>query len=258
MTPERAREVVLLSMLGTGALVVVSEASAGRLPAPRRVLALGITYVGLAGLVSIAPSLGAAFAGVVFVGALVRHGDSVAGGLLAAAESEAPVSSGGARALSTVPPPAAPAPGAAGGQTTAAPAGRPGADARPAGAGRYKPLAASYPRPGPHGAARNAFGTREAADLMVPVGTPAVAVTDGVIGPRIGPLSSDPGSVLAGQRLYLIAPDGTQFYYAHLSRIAVRAGERVRAGQVLGYTGVANNVPHLHFEVSRGSIRDWV
>ena len=41
--------------------------------------------------------------------------------------------------------------------------------------------------------------------------------------------------------------------YAHMSRIAVADGTRVRAGQVLGYVGSSglSTGPHLHYEVYR-------
>lgn len=42
--------------------------------------------------------------------------------------------------------------------------------------------------------------------------------------------------------------------YAHLSRYAVRAGQRVRRGQVIGYVGSTglSTGPHLHYELYRG------
>jgi len=122
--------------------------------------------------------------------------------------------------------------------------------------GESKPLDGSYPAPGFHGAARNAFGTTEAADIMVPVGTPVLAVLPGTIGSSIGPLGSS-DTRLAGERLHLFT-SGNEFYYAHLSRIDVRAGQKVAAGQQLGLSGMANGVAHLHFEVKNGKIGDFV
>jgi murein DD-endopeptidase MepM/ murein hydrolase activator NlpD len=44
---------------------------------------------------------------------------------------------------------------------------------------------------------------------------------------------------------------GTRTYYAHLSRVFVRIGQRVRQGQRIGAVGATGNAtgPHLHFEV---------
>jgi murein DD-endopeptidase MepM/ murein hydrolase activator NlpD len=78
------------------------------------------------------------------------------------------------------------------------------------------------------------------------VGTPVYAVDDGVIGPSIGPMATRPGD---GERLTL---DGSEndYWYGHLRKIVVRAGERVERGQLLGYSGASRNgVPHLHIGV---------
>jgi murein DD-endopeptidase MepM/ murein hydrolase activator NlpD len=44
---------------------------------------------------------------------------------------------------------------------------------------------------------------------------------------------------------------GVSTYYAHLSRILVRTGQRVGTGSLLGRVGMTGHAtgPHLHFEV---------
>lgn len=95
-----------------------------------------------------------------------------------------------------------------------------------------------------------------AVDIAVPVGTPVLAVTSGVIGPQIGALdSTDPR--MAGLRVHLNAP-GVQFYYAHLSEIDVVPGQFVQAGQQLGLSGSANGAAHLHFAQDVGNPAETV
>lgn len=95
-----------------------------------------------------------------------------------------------------------------------------------------------------------------AIDIAAPVGTPVYAVADGVIGPKIGPLGSK-NPRFAGDRVYLQFGDN-QAYYGHLSKLVVKAGEHVTDGQLLGYSGEANGVAHLHFSVKNGSPGDVV
>lgn len=90
-----------------------------------------------------------------------------------------------------------------------------------------------------------------AVDLAVPVGTPIYATENGVIGNRIGSLGSN-NPRMAGLRLTLQGK-GNAFYYAHLSRLVVKAGQKVKRGQLLGYSGSANGVAHLHFGVENGN-----
>lgn len=95
-----------------------------------------------------------------------------------------------------------------------------------------------------------------AADIAMPTGTPIYAVADGVIGSQIGPLTSSSSSRFAGNRVHLKIA-GNELYYAHLSRLAVKAGQRVRKGQVIGYSGSANGVQHLHLGVQKGDPRRY-
>jgi hypothetical protein len=62
---------------------------------------------------------------------------------------------------------------------------------------------------------------------------------------------------MAGLRVHLNAP-GVRFYYAHLSRIDVVAGQYVQAGQQLGLSGSANGAAHLHFAQDVGNPAETV
>lgn len=120
-----------------------------------------------------------------------------------------------------------------------------------------KPVGAPYPPPGPHGAFRNAFKDTDAADIRVPVGTPVLAVADGVISGVRDTGNHDPNANPNGINVYLTTP-GDRFFYTHMFKVFVSIGQRVSAGDVIATTGAANGVPHLHFEVENGSIKDWV
>ena len=45
---------------------------------------------------------------------------------------------------------------------------------------------------------------------------------------------------------------GNAFFYAHLSKLSVHAGQHVKKGQLLGYSGSANGSPHLHIASEHG------
>lgn len=85
-------------------------------------------------------------------------------------------------------------------------------------------------------------------DFAAPTGTPILAAGEGVI-VRAGPFSS------YGNYVRIRHANGYETAYAHLSRFArgVRAGARVRQGQVIGYVGTTGRStgPHLHYEVLR-------
>ena len=88
-----------------------------------------------------------------------------------------------------------------------------------------------------------------AIDLPAPRGTPVVAVVDGVI-ERIG------RDRRGGKVCYMRDASGRfTFYYAHLSQHekGLRAGDKVRKGQRLGYVGATGHAsgPHLHFAIFR-------
>lgn len=83
-------------------------------------------------------------------------------------------------------------------------------------------------------------------DLGVPVGTPVYAVADGVVGPNVGVQASRPQD---GARFTLVGP-GNQWWYGHLSKLLVKPGQKVKRGQIVGYSGASQNgAAHLHLGV---------
>ena len=81
-------------------------------------------------------------------------------------------------------------------------------------------------------------------DFAAPIGAPILAAGDGVV-ERAGPFST------YGNYVKLRHANGYETAYAHMSRVAVREGARVRQGQVIGYVGETGRAtgPHLHYEV---------
>lgn len=99
-----------------------------------------------------------------------------------------------------------------------------------------------YPNQGTH--TRGNWQSDRAFDLSTPVGTPLLACFAGTIGSRWGDFGG--GGVLAGSRIYVERSDGQQIYYAHASKLLLRPGTKVAAGQKIGLSGSAVGVPHLH------------
>lgn len=86
-------------------------------------------------------------------------------------------------------------------------------------------------------------------DIGAPYGSPIVAVLDGLV--SYAGWSGGYGNFV---RLAHGGALGTG--YGHMSRIAVRQGERVRRGEVIGYVGSSglSTGPHLHWEVWKNGV----
>ncbi|WP_324261846.1 peptidoglycan DD-metalloendopeptidase family protein [Altererythrobacter sp. H2] len=84
-------------------------------------------------------------------------------------------------------------------------------------------------------------------DFAAGHGTPIVAVTDG----RVSGAGRMGGCGIA---VRLEHGGGLSTRYCHMSRMAVRAGQSVRRGQVIGYVGSTglSTGAHLHYEMYRG------
>jgi murein DD-endopeptidase MepM/ murein hydrolase activator NlpD len=84
-------------------------------------------------------------------------------------------------------------------------------------------------------------------DVGVPIGVSVVAMRDGVV------TKAGRGTGY-GNVIYIKHDDGYETRYAHLNSFNVRAGAKVKQGQVIaksGNTGVGTG-PHLHFEIRKG------
>jgi murein DD-endopeptidase MepM/ murein hydrolase activator NlpD len=83
-------------------------------------------------------------------------------------------------------------------------------------------------------------------DYRAPAGAPVVAVADGVV-------VSAGMSGGAGQMVHLRHANGFETEYLHLSAIAVRAGTRVRQGELIGKVGSSGLAtgPHLDYRLKK-------
>lgn len=98
-----------------------------------------------------------------------------------------------------------------------------------------------FPRYGP------GFRFHQGTDMFAPYGTPLRAVTDGTL------RATNNG--LGGMVVRVVQPDGTYYYYAHLSALVEDyvEGMTVERGDIIGYVGDSGNArggtPHLHFGI---------
>ncbi|MEW6469168.1 MAG: peptidoglycan DD-metalloendopeptidase family protein [Bacteroidota bacterium] len=82
-------------------------------------------------------------------------------------------------------------------------------------------------------------------DFAAPMGTPIYATGDGFVE------RADANAQGYGNHVVLNHGFGYQTLYAHMSKIAVTVGQKVKRGQVIGYVGSTglSTAPHVHYEV---------
>ena len=110
-------------------------------------------------------------------------------------------------------------------------------------AGRSSAAVQSFFRDPRDGGRREHHGV----DIFAPRDTPVLAASGGIV-------SSVATTTLGGNVIWVWDAGRRQsHYYAHLSKQAVRVGEVVREGDVIGYVGNTGNArgtsPHLHFGI---------
>ena len=92
-------------------------------------------------------------------------------------------------------------------------------------------------------------GQNDGINVSVPEGTPIKAAEDGVV--------AYSGNELKGYGNLVLVRHSNGFVtaYAHASELAVKKGETIKRGQVIGKAGATGNVtsPQLHFEVRKGA-----
>ena len=100
------------------------------------------------------------------------------------------------------------------------------------------------------GQPRSNWRVHEGTDIFAGLGTPNVAVADGLVKRRVGGLG--------GNAVWLEADHGVSYFYAHFDRFegafdGPESSRRVKKGDVIGYTGNTGNAAggpiHTHFEI---------
>lgn len=98
---------------------------------------------------------------------------------------------------------------------------------------------------------RNGNTFHNGIDFSVPSNTPLKAVDDGeVMVSRV-----HPKGISAGMGIYMVIQyNGFCTVYGHLKRLGFPVGTKVKAGQIIGYSGNTGDTTgaHLHFEVRQG------
>ncbi|GAA1965695.1 hypothetical protein GCM10009798_27540 [Nocardioides panacihumi] len=84
-------------------------------------------------------------------------------------------------------------------------------------------------------------------DFAAPTGTPIHAISNGVI-------SSAQFDGAYGNKTVETLEDGTELWYCHQVQFGVTPGQKVHAGDVIGFVGSTGHVtgPHVHIEVRPG------
>jgi murein DD-endopeptidase MepM/ murein hydrolase activator NlpD len=99
-------------------------------------------------------------------------------------------------------------------------------------------------------------------DIRMPEGVPITAALDGVV--RLARGDSTTGGCgieYAKDANYVVVnhPGGLETQYLHFVKVVVKAGEVVKKGQLLGYSGKTGWAcgSHLHFKVARTEGNGW-
>ena len=90
-----------------------------------------------------------------------------------------------------------------------------------------------------------------AVDIALPFGSPLYAVEGG----RVVGIGGDPTDFAGRFGGAPLASAADRYFYAHLSATVVGEAERVARGELIGFSGSAGGVEHLHLGVMRADPR---
>lgn len=109
----------------------------------------------------------------------------------------------------------------------------------------------AHPLPNAKRRVRGIGGGHYGVDFAASVGTPIYAAASGTV--KIARVGSMSRTSNGGYGTYVVIthPNGTQTWYAHMSKLGTSSGAQVNKGEVIGYVGSTGRStgPHLHFEV---------
>ena len=112
------------------------------------------------------------------------------------------------------------------------------------------PISAAWRKPG-----KWAAGHHTGVDIACPSGTPVYATIGGDVRTkaRRGIWGAQGTSKSHAYGIYIVInddKDGSDWAYCHLSKVLVKEGQKVKTGQLIGYSGNTGNStgPHLHVE----------
>jgi murein DD-endopeptidase MepM/ murein hydrolase activator NlpD len=88
-------------------------------------------------------------------------------------------------------------------------------------------------------------------DFGAPMGTPIYATAEGTV------LNTNHGANGYGLCVDLQHGFGFETKYAHLSKVAVKVGQRVKRGDLIAYSGNSglSKGPHLHYEIKKDGVK---
>jgi murein DD-endopeptidase MepM/ murein hydrolase activator NlpD/lysophospholipase L1-like esterase len=94
-------------------------------------------------------------------------------------------------------------------------------------------------------------------DIIIPVGTPLIAVADATVFSDSAGGVPCPTTGLTGKGVTLADSMGNHYYYGHMDQVRVTRGQKVAAGSIIGTSGASGNacvsVPHLHFSINENT-----